>query len=300
MTWGWLLVLLAAITWGTTGTTSKLLAGQAGAGPLVVGPMRLLVAAPLLLLAAAVLERGVRRPGRGALIAGVCVAAYQLSFFSAIPLAGVAATALLAICSAPLMIAVAAAAFLGERLTGRVVVALLAGVGGTALLVGGANPVEGPGFGLGALLALGAGASYALYVVITKASLSAAPPMSLAAVTFTVAAILLLPVLVFQRPSLGVVAAGAPLFLYLGAVPTALAYTFYTTGLRRTSATAAGLAALLEPLTATILGVALFGERLGPAGIAGAGLLVAALALLSFGPAANEPIAIARRTGPDL
>jgi DME family drug/metabolite transporter len=198
------------------------------------------------------------------------------------------------------MIAVAAAAFLGERLTGRVVVALLAGVGGTALLVGGANPVEGPGFGLGALLALGAGASYALYVVITKASLSAAPPMSLAAVTFTVAAILLLPVLVFQRPSLGVVAAGAPLFLYLGAVPTALAYTFYTTGLRRTSATAAGLAALLEPLTATILGVALFGERLGPAGIAGAGLLVAALALLSFGPAANEPIAIARRTGPDL
>jgi len=37
---------------------------------------------------------------------------------------------------------------------------------------------------------------------------------------------------------------------------------------------------LLEPLTATILGVALFGERLGAAGVVGALLLVTALGLL--------------------
>jgi drug/metabolite transporter, DME family len=37
---------------------------------------------------------------------------------------------------------------------------------------------------------------------------------------------------------------------------------------------------LLEPLTATILGVALFGERLGAVGSVGALLLVAALGLL--------------------
>ena len=291
MTWGWLLVLLAAITWGTTGTTSRLLAGQAGAGPLTVGAMRLLVAAPLMLLVAAAMDRGIRRPGAGALLAGGCIAAYQLCFFSAVPLAGVAATALLAICTAPLMIAVLAAVALGERLTRRVLVALLAGVIGAGLLVLGANPVGGAGFGLGALLALGAGASYALYVVITKASLSRSPPMSLAAVTFAVAAVLLLPVLWAQHPAAATIAAGAPLFLYLGAVPTALAYTFYTRGLRRTSATAAGLAALLEPLTATILGVVLFGERLGIAGVAGGALLVAALGLLSFrgGGASGTP-----------
>jgi DME family drug/metabolite transporter len=282
VTWGWLLVLLAAVTWGTTGTTSRLLAGQAGAGPLVVGPMRLLVAAPLMLLASLALDRGVRRPGWGALLAGGCVAAYQLCFFSAVPLAGVAATALLAICTAPLMIALVASVALGEKLTRRVLVALVAGVLGAALLVVGANPVGGAGFGLGALLALGAGASYALYVVITKASLAHSPPMSLAAVTFSVAAVLLLPVLLLQQPSVSTIASGAPLFLYLGAVPTALAYAFYTSGMRHTSATAAGLAALLEPLTATILGVVLFGERLGVAGAAGAVLLVVALGLLSF------------------
>jgi DME family drug/metabolite transporter len=152
--------------------------------------------------------------------------------------------------------------------------------------------VGGGDFALGAILALGAGASYAVYVVVTKATLTASPPMSLAAATFAIAAVLLLPVLLLQHPSTAIIATGAPLFLYLGAVPTALAYAFYTSGMRHTSATAAGLAALLEPLTATILGVVLFGEHLGLAGAVGAGLLVAALGLLTLrGPGAGAEVA---------
>ena len=46
-------------------------------------------------------------------------------------------------------------------------------------------------------------------------------------------------------------------------------------------ATAAGIVALLEPLTATTLGLVVFGERLGPLGVAGAVLLLAAIALLA-------------------
>ena len=45
-------------------------------------------------------------------------------------------------------------------------------------------------------------------------------------------------------------------------------------------ASVAGIVTLLEPLTATILGVALFGERLGAPAVVGAGLLVGALGLL--------------------
>jgi DME family drug/metabolite transporter len=51
-------------------------------------------------------------------------------------------------------------------------------------------------------------------------------------------------------------------------------------GLRRVPASTAGVTTLLEPLTATILGVALFGERLGAAGGVGAVLLLSALGLL--------------------
>ncbi|HET9926615.1 MAG TPA: hypothetical protein VFS98_21040 [Methylomirabilota bacterium] len=46
-------------------------------------------------------------------------------------------------------------------------------------------------------------------------------------------------------------------------------------------ATAAGIVSLLEPLTATTLGLLVFGERLGALGTAGALLLLAALTLLT-------------------
>jgi DME family drug/metabolite transporter len=66
--------------------------------------------------------------------------------------------------------------------------------------------------------------------------------------------------------------------LYLGLVPTALAYAAYFRALTAARAVVAALSALLEPLTATVLSAVLLGERLGVAGWCGAALLVAALA----------------------
>jgi len=115
-----------------------LLAREAQAGPLLVGFARMAVAAPCLLLAARFRERSWRLSGRrdalGILATGACMSAYQVFYFSAVPLTGVAVTALLAICSSPLMIAGLAALFLGERLTPKVYAALAMGVVGTGLL----------------------------------------------------------------------------------------------------------------------------------------------------------------------
>jgi drug/metabolite transporter, DME family len=52
-------------------------------------------------------------------------------------------------------------------------------------------------------------------------------------------------------------------------------------GLRRVTVTAAGIATLLEPVTASALGVLVFGEHLGPMGWAGTAMLLGALALLA-------------------
>jgi drug/metabolite transporter (DMT)-like permease len=54
-------------------------------------------------------------------------------------------------------------------------------------------------------------------------------------------------------------------------------------GLQGTSATAAGIGSLMEPLTATLLGVIAFRESLGLPGLLGAALLLAAVALLLAG-----------------
>jgi DME family drug/metabolite transporter len=285
---GLLLVAIAAISWGTTGATMTLAAGDAGAGPLLVGWARLAVAAPCLLATAALFRaRPLVAPARGdglaLAAAGAAMAAYQVCYFTAVTLAGIAVTALLAICSAPLMIALLAALYLGERLTRAVRVSLGLAVLGTALLViGSRGPGEVAGrSALGALLALGAGLSYAVYAVGTKRLLARAAPLPLAAATFTLAALLITPVLLAEPSVRRPLAEAWPLLVYLGVGPTALAYILFTAGLRRVPATTAGVVSLLEPLTATTLGVMVFGESLGPAGMAGAALLLAALLLLT-------------------
>jgi len=142
-----------------------------------------------------------------------------------------------------------------------------------------------PRFVAGVALAGGAALAYALYVVLAKAALARTRPLALAGVNFTVAAVLLLPVLL-SADAARQIALGWPWLLYLGAVTTAGAYAIYTIGLRDVPASMAGVASLAEPLTATLLGVGIFGERLGAAGVVGAVLLFVALGLLL----AREPI----------
>jgi DME family drug/metabolite transporter len=293
---GLVLICLASISWGTTGATMSLLARDAAAGPLLVGWVRVAVAAPCLLLAALLARAAEPRTpeadqialGSGSrvlayLVLGATMAAYQVCYFSAVTLCGVAVTALLAICSAPLLIAVLAAVFLDERLTPTSRLSLVMAVLGTALLVLGPRGFGeiGGHFGIGVVLALGAGLSYAAYAVSAKRLLSRRPPLEVSAATFTVAALLLSPTLFAAGPIRAPIVAGWPWLVYLGTGPTAAAYVLFTTGLRRVPATRAGIVSLLEPLTASILGVLYFGESLGVAGWLGAALLLGALATLA-------------------
>jgi DME family drug/metabolite transporter len=285
---GLVLIALAAISWGTSGSVMTVLAERAGASPLLVGVARLWVAAIFLLAATvATARRFALAPGdRWRCVAmGVCMAAYQVAYFTAVTLGGIVVVALVAICSAPLIIAALAPWLLGERLAPRVRGALLLGVVGTALLVAGpSGALElSARFLVGVLLAFVAGLAYALYVLAAKATLRRAAPLPTTAITFTIGAILLTPALAWTTAPWTQTTLGWPWLLYLGGVATAGAYAIYTLGLRIVPASVAGITSLLEPLTATILGVALFGERLGATGAVGALLLVTALGLLMTG-----------------
>lgn len=282
---GILLIGLAAMSWGTTGSVTTVLVERAAASPLVIGVVRLWAAA-VLLSAAALVARGSLRlpaPDTARCIAmGACMAAFQVTYFTAVTLTGIAVTALLAICSAPLTIAALAWGVLGERPVRLVVVALAVGVAGTVLLVTGTETARGAAeaSAVGALLALGAGVSYAVYAVIAKLSVTRSAPLPVAALTFTAAALILTPALLWAVAPGRQLALGWPWLLYLGSVTTAGAYAAYTAGLRHVPASVAGIVTLLEPLTATLLAVLVFGERLGPGGVLGAALLFAALGLL--------------------
>jgi drug/metabolite transporter, DME family len=285
---GLVLIGLAAASWGTTGSVSTVLASRAHVEPLVVGLVRMWVAAAFLLAGAWLVSGSLaiaRADVARSVAMGAAMAVYQVAYFTAVSLTGITLTALIAICSAPLMIAALAGAILGERPTRRVLAALVLGVSGTALLVLGPDTsVRTSRSALaGILLALVAGLAYALYAVLTKASLARSAPVPLAAVTFSIAAVLLLPALAWTDAPAGQIARGWPWLLYLGTVATAGAYAMYTSGLRWVRASVAGIVTLLEPLTATLLGVVIFGERLGATGAVGAALMFSALALLVTG-----------------
>src|SRR5262249_31786435 len=104
------------------------------------------------------------------------------------------------------------------------------------------------------------------------------PPARVASLTLSIAAVVLAPALATERVVAGPVAWA--LLVYLGVVPTALAYVLYVLGLRTTPVAASGVLALVEPLTATVLGVLAFGDRLGALGALGAALLAGAVGLL--------------------
>jgi len=282
---GAVLIVVAAVAWGTTGATMKLVAAGSPMSPLLVGLLRVGFAAPCLWMAARWRAGPVRLPERAdgarVMVAGFAMGAFQACYFWSVAKTSVAVASLIAICSAPLIITVLAALLLAERIDGRTWGALFVGIIGTALLTVGPHGLSQlpPGFLTGVALALGAGLCYAVYAVTVKRLVQRVPPLTIAALTFSVAALSLLPALLVEWPT-GDARAWA-LLAYLGVVPTAAAYVIYMIGLRVTRVTASGVLTLVEPLTATLLGVLFFGDRLGAIGALGAALLLSAVLSLT-------------------
>lgn len=282
---GILLVILAAILWGTAGVSSRLVTDLYPLSPLAIGAWRLLWASPALLLishfSGANSEKVSRRHFGLFLIYGVTVAVYQLSYFSAVKLTMVSTATLIAICTSPLFVAMLSRIFLYEIPGTRVIMALILSITGTVMImnIGSAQFSITSNSCWGYCLALCAGFSYATYAVTGKALLTHYSPLRIISITFTMGALFMLPFISFP--------AGMPLkawllLLYLGLVPTALAYIIYTTGLKSTSANQAAIAALLEPLTSTFLSLTLIGERFTLLQSLGAVLLLAALAIMGL------------------
>ncbi|WP_127598637.1 DMT family transporter [Nitratireductor alexandrii] len=282
-----LLVAIAAALWGTVGVASKLLYGTAEISPVFVGFVRLALAAPLLLILslATVGRRTFAFAGRelGAiLMIGVSMALYQLFYFTAVATTGVAIATLVTICTAPLMVALLAGGFLGERLTAPIIGALAIGIAGTAMLVGVPSDVGVTQAAVlaGTAWALGSAASFAVFTLFSRVLAPRHHPFTLIGIGLGAGALMLLPVALLTIPA-SVSTDGMWLLLYIGLVPTGFAYIVFFAGMKRAGATVASIAALTEPLTATLLAWLMFDERLGALGLLGAALLVAAMVLLT-------------------
>jgi len=276
-----LCVLVAALCFATTGTAQAL--GPDGTDPVGVGAARILVGGALLVAVAVVTRGGVRGPrwARGPVLAAVAgVSAYQLAFFAAVADTGVAVGTIVALGSAPTLTGLFEWLLERRRPDPRWAVATALACAGVALLAlaGGEASVSAPGVAMAVL----AGGSYAAYTLAAKRLLSAGhAPESVMAVAFGLGALALLPALALSTPDWLLRPDGIGLALFLGVVPTAVAYVLFARGLRRLSASETSTLTLAEPLTAGMLGAIVLAEPLTAASAAGAGLVMAGLLALA-------------------
>lgn len=197
-------------------------------------------------------------------IMGIIVAISSLALFVAYNYmeAGIASTILFVY---PIMVAVIMAAIYHEKLTLQTILCIIMALGGIILLYDGGE--EGATLSLtGTLIVLGAAFAYSLYIVgINRPIFKHMPTLK---VTFYV---LLFGVSVFVARF----AAGEELVLPdsgqwylwgnvlgLAVVPTAISFICTTLAVQYIGSTPTAILGALEPATAIVIGVAVFGEQL--------------------------------------
>lgn len=278
--------------WGTAGASQELLDGALD--PASVGALRTVLGGIALGLLAA---PGMRRAfpaalrGRGGVVlglAGASIAGYQVGFFLGVAELGIAVGTILAVGSAPFFAGLVALALGRGRPTALWAVSTLLAVAGLWLLV---RPAGGAIVStVGVLAALAAGLSFGTFTVLSKDLLAAGlRRVDTVAVPFVLAGALLLPVLaggLVTSGGAGVLLEPRTLLvvLWLGLGATAAGYLLFITGLTGVPAVAGATLALMEPLTASLLGVALFGERLGSVALLGVVMVTVALVVTASRP----------------
>lgn len=272
----------AGILWGTGGLAGILLARSTGLSPLAVACYRLLVGGLLLvaLLAATGWLRRIRRDAaalRRITAFGLLAALYQSCYFAAVALTSVSLATVVTLGATPVLVVAADAALTRRRPSATLLATVLLALIGLGMLVG--SPGSGREPWVGTLLALGSAAGFSAITLLGRRQLTGLDAVSTTAGGFTLGGLLL--AVVATPAGLGFAVAPVPLAqaLYLGLIPTALAYVLYFGGLRTVRPGPASLIALLEPLTAAVLGAVLLGDRLGLLGTAGALLIAAAVVL---------------------
>lgn len=84
---------------------------------------------------------------------------------------------------------------------------------------------------------------------------------------------------------------GWPLFVVLGVMGAGLSFIFYIVGLKHTAPAVASIVAMVEPVTASLFGVAVLNESLDPLQIFGMGLILVTVTALSvYSGAQDEPV----------
>lgn len=207
---------------------------------------------------------------------------FTVCYFTAITMMPLSTAAIL-LYTSPIWIMLMSVLFFHEKLTGRKLLALVLAFAGCVLVSG----ISGEGMTLpGLLVGLGSGIGYGLYSILGTVALRRYSPFTVTTYTFAFAALgswlICRPAEMLAKFAAAPNLPGLVFFCFLTALVTAvIPFLAYTLGLQTVEASRAGILATVEPLVATLIGVAVFSEPLTLLSGLGILLILAAVVLLN-------------------
>ncbi len=277
----------AAFLWGTTGIFSKITYAETTVGPIALAFFRLIFAIPALTLLVAIKRYEIsltkREIGLFAAFGFTSLTIFEALYFTSFAYTTVQHAAAL-LYTAPAFVAVLSWVILKERLNKPKVAAVALSILGAFLIVGvvRGEPIFASKTKIGDWLALGSGLAYSSWYIFGKVlgKNREAAVTSLLALCF--GGVFLFPLMIgLEGLRLPQTFLAWQLVATIGIIPTAIAYVLYLRGLRLVDATKASVLAIVEPVTAGILGYWFFHEMLSYDSLVGFALIISSIVLVS-------------------
>lgn len=289
---GALSVIAAGCLWGTIGIFVRRLS-EAGMTSIQIAAIRIFVTAIILFTGLLLFNRRLLYirfrhmwcfVGTGL----ISIVVFSYCYFRTMETASLSAAAVL-LYTAPVMVMIMSAVLFREKITLIKIIACMLALGGCILVTGilsSGDKLPTAAIITGLVSALG----YALYSIFGRFALNYGyNSLTITAYSFVFACIGVLPLcgvpdLIIKMVSGDIISDIYNLILgvLLGLVTAALPYVLYTAGLSKIESGRASVIASVEPVVATIVGAAVFDEKLTLQGFAGIALVIAAVILMNI------------------
>lgn len=280
-------VVVTLVLWASAFVAIRHLGQDFPAGALSLG--RLLVGS--VALGAAALSRGVPRPSRRDWLALGVIGVLWFGVYNISLNQGErhvdAGTAAMLIQISPVLIALLATLFLGERFTGWLGLGLALAFAGVVLI--GLSQPGGHNDLIGVALCLVAALVYSISLVVQKPLVARLSALHVTWLACTIGAVVCLPFAgQLVRATADASASDVWWVIYLGVFPTAIAFTTYAFALRHMTASSLGITTYLVPPLTIFLGWLFLGEVPPTMGYAGGALALVGVAVARRKPRAPK------------
>lgn len=279
-------VLLGAALWGIIGLFIDELS-QAGFTALQIVTLRVVSATVMLILFLAIKNPELLKIDLKDSFSFIGTGIFSIVFFNWCYFTAIEevslSIAVILLYTGPAFVTILSWIFFKEPMTRRKIGALILTLVGCALVIK-VVPITDQRISLyGFLVGLGSGFGYALYSIFGKHALKKYDTLTVITYTFIFASVVMLPIsgITIEAGQLASTHVWIQI-LGLGFFPTALAYLLYTTGLSMVESSRASIAATIEPVVATLIGVFVFEEILTAYQISGILLILAAVVLIQY------------------